>query len=87
MTDKAKRWALVYVGLAVIFVIFFGSFEGVVAIAGVMGQVTGALFVGGIVATVLQYFWKKHTAYELWFTSAAICMALLMVSQLLGIQR
>ncbi|MBL6934510.1 MAG: hypothetical protein ISR48_03780 [Alphaproteobacteria bacterium] len=85
MTDKAKRWGLVLLGVtAIYFVLFLGSFDAE-TIGRVIGLIFGALFGGGIVALILQLFWKKHTIYELWFASASIWASLFVVAKILEV--
>jgi len=93
MTDKAKRWAMVFVALLVIFVVFVAypdsPYEGqdrTLHVAGnAFGVGLGGLFGGGIVAFILKFFWKKHTFYELWFASASIWMGLFVISKIGGL--
>ena len=93
MTDKAKRWAMVYVALTAIYALFVafpdtpyeGSDGTSYAVGGVIGVFAGGLFGGGIVAFILKFFWKKYTFYELWFASASIWVGVFVVSKVSGV--
>lgn len=84
MTDKAKNWFVVYLGLVLIFLLWVSPYSTIIYTT---GAAMGALFGGAVVAPILRFFWKKHTLYELWFASAAIWFSLFLVAQILGVQR
>ena len=87
MTDKAKRWFYVFLGLIAVYFLFTFQDFNAATTGAAFGATIGALFGGGLVALVLRFFWKKHTLYELWFASTAIWFGIYLVAQILGIQR
>ncbi len=86
MTDKTKRWGFVFVAIAVIYIVFYGSTENAYQIGSVVGGIIGMLVMGGFVAFILKFFWKKHTGYELWMASSSIFGGLVILGEFFNTQ-
>lgn len=93
VTDKARRWLWTFLGLFLVYVLLvfttsiMGEATGANRIGKIVGSVVGAAFGGAVVALILRFFWKKHTLYELWFSSSTAWFGLFLIARVLGVQQ
>lgn len=91
VTAKAKQWALTLLGLLVVYALFIPNWFSISEdelyynIGSVFGAAAGAFLCGGIVAFILNLFWKSFTFFEFWFAISSIWLSIFALAKILNI--
>ena len=80
MTKKAIVWFIVFSTIAVTYLALNQKNHELFWFVSTIG----ALFGGALVAFIYRLFWRKYTYYELWFSSASMWLALLVLTDFGG---